>query len=352
MKISKIIGIAIILLFLGVLVLMPSNLDVKVEKTIETPLETVYYQVVRLPEWLGWSPWEKADSTRLHEFKQGNAETYIGGVAEWTTLLPNSSDGRYEVVDAKFGEYVVVDVYIYKASKDEKSYTFKFQFEPANETGQPGTKVTWSMTDTANFFKINERMQIPALVEQFTQQFEEGLDNLVKYAHEMELFNVFPRLDIQPNNMSYFLYSEIETEADRSILEKNYNIVARKVFEFTMEQKLQFREPPLIKIPLWDVKNNKARIQYGFVLTPIQKEKIEPILPADMKIDDISSPILISAELTMPEKPIEYYNDKLLEYIEYKGYQVVGDRMERYMSNPDIPHMPKHIVLLYPLITK
>ena len=51
MKILRIVGIAIILLFIGALVLLPSNLDVKVEKNINTPLETVYYQVVLIPNW-------------------------------------------------------------------------------------------------------------------------------------------------------------------------------------------------------------------------------------------------------------------------------------------------------------
>lgn len=351
MKFVKIIGITFVLLVIGALVILPSNLDVQVEREIDVPVETVYEQVLMLPNWIEWSPWDLSDSTRLHDFKQGHFESNIGGSLEWSTLLPNSSDGRYEVVDARRNEFIIIDVYIYKASKEEKSYRFKFEFEALGEVGATSTKIKWSMTDTAGFMKIQERIQIPGLVDQFTKQFEEGLDNLEKFSKEMDLVMLFPRLDLQPNNMSHFLYYEIEGEAKREEIEKNYTTYARKVFDYTFQQKLKFREPPLIKIPLWDTENNKSRIQFGFAISAEQKDQIEDSLPEGMKIDDIASPILISAELVMPEMPVSEYYKKLNEYIKLKNFTIVGDRMERYMSNPDEPNMPVHIIIMYPLIS-
>lgn len=351
MKILRIVGIAIIILFIGALVLLPSNLDVKVEKTINTPLETVYYQIGLIPNWVRWSPWELADSTRLYDFKQGDSQTLIGGKGEWTTLLPNSSDGRYEVVDAKINEYVVIDVYIYKVSKEHKSYRFKFNFESVvSETGSPQTKVTWTMTDTAAFFKIQDRIQIPALVETFTKQFEEGLSNLETFAHEQEVFQRFQRVDIQPNLMSYFIYIEVEVEPTLSSIEESFNKVAKEVFDFTVKEKIRFREPPLIRFPKWDFKNNKATAQYGFGITPEQKNQIEGKLPKNMQITDIAAPILVDATLIMPKENLEYYNQNLLEYIKLKKLNVVGDMMLRFMHNPADPNMPKHINMMYPVI--
>lgn len=350
MKILRITAIAVVLIFIGALVIMPRNMDVEVEREIDIPVETVYRQVVFLQNWIEWSPWALADSTILFDYKQGNTENFIGGEAEWSTLLPNSSDGKYVVVDAKLNEYVEVDVYIYKVSKEEKSYTFKFEFESQGEVGASSTKVKWSMSDTASFFKIQERISIPALVEEFTKQFKEGLENLSKFSREMELYDAFPRLDIQENKMTHFLYIEVEGEAKREDIEKNYTKLAKEVFEFTMQQKLQFREPPLIKIPLWDEKNNKSILQYGFSISPEQRDQIEDILPENMKVEDIASPRLIVAELFIPDKPIDFYYEKLHEYIEFKNLSIVGDRLERYMSNPDVPNMPKHIIIMYPVM--
>ena len=351
MKILRIVGIAIILLFIGALVLLPSNLDVKVEKNINTPLETVYYQVVLIPNWLKWSPWELSDSTRLFDFKQGDSETLIGGKGEWTTLLPNSSDGRYEVVDAKKNEYVVVDVYIYKVSKEYRSYQFKFNFENVvGETGNPQTKVTWTMTDTAGFFKIQERIQVPALIESFTKHFEEGLSNLEIFAHEQEIFHRFQRVDISPNMMNYFIYSEVEIEPNISAIEKSFNKLAKPVFDFATKEKIQFREPPVIKFSKLDFKNNKAIAQFGFGINPEQKVKLEKILPNNMKIVDVASPLLVNATIIMPKESIEYFSQNLLEYVKLKKFKLIGDMMIRIMYNVDDPNMPKHFVMTYPVL--
>lgn len=350
MKILRIVGVIIVLLFIGALVLLPRNLDVKAEKVIDVPVETVFPLIAGIPNWLRWSPWELADSTRLFDFTQGDSQSYIGGKGVWTTLLPNSSDGRYEVVDTKVNQYVVVDVYFDKVSKDERAYRFRFDLVVVTETGQPQTKVTWTMTDTADFFKIQDRIQIPGMIEGLKKQFEEGLENLSKLSAEEDLFLKFPRIDLQPNLMTYMIYSEIETEPMFENIDKYFTANARPIFDFIDGLKLRFREPPVVRIPVWDTKSNKAVLQYGFVITPEQKNQIESILPKNMKIADIASPGLMNATIIMPDKPFSYYDNNLVDYIKLKKFNIVGDRILRIMHNPDMPTMPKHYVLMYPII--
>jgi len=350
MKIAKVLGIIFVLMVIGALVLLPKTIDVKVEKEIDIKVDVAFTLIWNMQNWTAWSPWDKMDSTRLHSYIQGDANTRIGGEDQFTTLMPEYSNGKHVIVDAKINEYIVMDVYLDKMSMEEPVYRYRFDFEPSSEVGGVGTKVTWSMTDTANFFKIQERILTISINEQFTKLFNEGLDNLVSIAKEKEIFFQFQRFDIQPNNMSSAVVSEVNTSTDRDSIEYYYSVVGKRVFEFIQQNNIRLMEPPIIIYPKWDKVNKVATVQYGFTISANQKASIIDKLPKELKIVDIGSPLLATNDVLPHQNDIEFYYDLVNKYLAIKKFDIVGPRMERYMSNPEIPQMPRHVVIMYPII--
>lgn len=353
MKIVKFLGIAFILFVIGALILLPRAIDVKEEKVIDANLEVTYTLVWNMQNWIGWYPNYLKDSTVLHSYTQGNVETRIGHIDEFSTTLPNMSSGKHVIVDAAIDKYIIIDVYFDKVSKDEPIYRYRFDFEPASEVGGDGkTKVTWSMTDTAKFLAIQERLLASALNEDLSKMFKEGLENLYNYAEEQELFFQFQRYDVQPNMMNNALIYEVETTTDRDSIEHHYAIAGRKVFELLQQEGIRIMEPPLLIYPKWDTVNNKATVQYGFSITSNQKANLEGKLPEYLKIVDVGSPGLATVDVLPHDKPIEHYYDVLEKYLDLKNVDIVGPRMERYMSNPEIPNMPRHVVIMFPIMSR
>lgn len=350
MKIARVIAIVFVLTVIGALVLLPKTIDVKVEKDLDVNVDVAYTLIWNMQNWVGWSPWDKMDSTRLHSYIQGNANTRIGGEDQFTTLMPEYSNGKHVIVDAKINEYIVMDVYLDKVSMDEPVYTYRFDFQPSSEVGGKGTKVTWSMTDTANFLAIQDRMRIPELNENFSKVFNEGLENLVSFAKEQEIYLQFQRFDFQPNNMVNALVGEVTTTTERDSIEYYYSRIGKSVFEFLQKNNIRLMEPPLLIYPNWDVKNNIATVQFGFSITANQKASLIDKLPKEFKIVDVGSPMLATNDVLPHDHEIEFYYDLMEKYMAIKKFDIVGPRMERYMSNPEIPGMPRHVVIMYPII--
>lgn len=353
MKAAKILGIAFVISVIGALILLPSSLDVKEERVINIKKDVVFTIVWNMQNWTGWSPWDLNDSTRLHSYFQGDVETRIGGYDEFTTTLPQFSNGKHVIVDAKPTDYVVIDVYIDKVSTEEPVYQFRFDFEEITEVGEPGTKVTWTLiSENANFLNIQDRIRIPQLNQDFSKLFQEGLENIAKFGKEYEIFIQFQRFDITPNMMKHAIVKEIQTTTDRDSIEHNFNIVGKEVFNFILESNIRLREPPVIIYPEWDVTNNKAKVQYGFVITDNQKANVIDKLPEGLKIVDIGSPGLVTLDILPHEHPIDYYQYLLETYLEIKEVDIVGPRIERYMNNLEVKSMPTHLIMMYPIIKR
>jgi hypothetical protein len=353
MKAVRIIGIAFVITVLGALILLPSSLDVKEDRVIGVKRETVYLMVWNMQFWTGWSPWDLSDSTRLHSYIQGDTYSRIGAEDQFTTTLSQYSNGRHVIIDAKPDDYIIIDVYLDKVSIDEPVYQFRFDFEEITEVGEPGTKVTWTLiSEKANFLNIQDRIRIPQLNEDFSKLFQEGLANLENFSKEQEIYLQFQRFNLMPNGMKHAIVKEIQITTDRDSIEYYFNIVGKEVFNFILENNFRLKEPPVIIYPEWDVTNNKATVQYGFIINDNQKSIVMDKLPDGLKIVDVGSPGLVSIDILPHEHPIDYYQYLFEKYLELKEVDIVGPRIERYMNNLEIKSMPTHLIMMYPIMKK
>ncbi len=159
---------AIIVIFLGLVALRPSEFRVVRSATISAPAPEVFAQVNNFHNWEAWSPWAKLDP--------GIGQTYEGpdaGEGATYKWSGNSEvgEGVMTITESRPNDLIRIKLEFLKpfAATD----TAEFTFEP--EGGQ--TMVTWSMEGKNNFIAkaIGMFMDMDKMIG---SQFEAGLANL------------------------------------------------------------------------------------------------------------------------------------------------------------------------------
>ena len=133
---------AIVLVFLIVVAMQPSDFRVSRSATMSAPPATVFVHVNDLQKWQAWSPWMKLDPNAKNSFAgppagQGAAMSWAGN--------NEVGEGRMTITESRPHELVRFHLEFYKpmAGVSDAEFTFK------GEGNQ--TTVTWTMTGKNNF---------------------------------------------------------------------------------------------------------------------------------------------------------------------------------------------------------
>jgi len=137
------IGIpVVIILFLIVVAMQPSEYRVVRSLTMAAPPETVFPHVNELKQWAAWNPWEKIDPNMKLTYDGPASGT--GASYSW---VGNSEvgEGKMTITDSRTNESVKLKLEFFKpmAGVSDAELTFRPQ---GNQT-----EVTWSMSGENNF---------------------------------------------------------------------------------------------------------------------------------------------------------------------------------------------------------
>ena len=138
-------AIAVIVVgFLIVVALQPTDFKVERSATLRAPAPAAFAQVNDFHNWQEWSPWAKLDPNAKYGF-----EGPAAGKDAVFTWSGNSQigEGKMTVVDSRPNELVDLKVDFTKPFENTSSSTFEFKPE-ANQT-----LVTWSMGGKQNFIE-------------------------------------------------------------------------------------------------------------------------------------------------------------------------------------------------------
>jgi hypothetical protein len=139
------IGLAfVILAFVVVVALQPSEYRVERSATMQAPPSEVFAQVNDFHKWEAWSPWAKLDPASKVTFTGPEAGT--GAVMNWAGN-EKVGKGTLTLVESKPDESVKTKVEFVEPF--EGSANSEFNFTPAGDQ----TKVTWSMSGQHNFIE-------------------------------------------------------------------------------------------------------------------------------------------------------------------------------------------------------
>lgn len=134
---------AILLVFVIVVALMPSDFRIARSTTIAAPPEAVFPLVNDFHNWETWSPWAKLDPAAKNTF-EGPASGK-GAAFSWSGN-DQVGVGRMTIIESKPSELILIKLDFVKPfeSTANTEYTFK-------PDGKQNTVVNWTMTGKNNF---------------------------------------------------------------------------------------------------------------------------------------------------------------------------------------------------------
>jgi len=137
---------AIVVVFLAVVALQPSDFKVERSATMRAPAPAAFAQVNDFQNWGAWSPWEKVDPALKRQYDGPKAGT--GAVYAWQGNK-DVGEGRMTIAESRPGELVRIKLEFFKpfAAVNDTVFSFKPSAGGANE----GTTVTWTMSGQNNF---------------------------------------------------------------------------------------------------------------------------------------------------------------------------------------------------------
>jgi hypothetical protein len=134
---------AVIVVFLLVVALQPSDFKVERSATMRAPAPAAFAQVNDFQNWQAWSPWEKVDPALKRQYEGPKAGT--GAVYAWQGNK-DVGEGRMTIMESRPGELVRIKLEFFKPFA--ATNTAEFSFKPA---GADTTAVTWSMAGQNSF---------------------------------------------------------------------------------------------------------------------------------------------------------------------------------------------------------
>ncbi len=166
-KILTVLG-ALLVLFLFVVAIQPSEFQVTRSMTISAAPNTVFAQVNGLRSWNTWSPWAKLDPNAKNSFE--GPKTGKGAVMSWSGNN-EVGEGRMTIIDSTANKEVKFQLDFVRPMK-ATNYS-DFTFVPVGKK----TLVVWKMSGKNNFVAkaIGLVMDYEKMVG---GQFEQGLTNL------------------------------------------------------------------------------------------------------------------------------------------------------------------------------
>jgi hypothetical protein len=133
---------AVVVLFLIVVAMQPSDFKVERSATMRAPAPAAFAQVNDFQNWRAWSPWEKVDPALKRQYEGPKAGP--GAVYAWQGN-GDVGEGRMTITESRAGELVRIRLEFFKPFAAVNDTVFRFS--PSNE----GTAVTWTMTGRNNF---------------------------------------------------------------------------------------------------------------------------------------------------------------------------------------------------------
>jgi hypothetical protein len=133
---------ALVVIFLTVVAMQPSDFKVERSATMRAPAPAAFAQVNDFQNLRAWSPWEKVDPALKRQYDGPKAGA--GAVYAWQGNK-DVGEGRMTITESRPGELVRMKLEFFKPFAAVNDTVFSFK--PSAE----GTAVSWTMSGRNNF---------------------------------------------------------------------------------------------------------------------------------------------------------------------------------------------------------
>lgn len=135
----------LVVAFLVLVAMQPSNFRITRNATMLAPVATVFGQVNNFHNWEAWSPWAKLDPAMKKTYEGPDVGT--GSIYSWDGNSEVGA-GRMTLLESRTNELVRIKLEFLRPFASVNSTDFSFQ--PQGEKGDQ-TMVTWTMDGKNNF---------------------------------------------------------------------------------------------------------------------------------------------------------------------------------------------------------
>jgi hypothetical protein len=160
---------ALVLIFVVIVALQPSDFRVDRTATVAAPPAAVFAQVNDLHKWDAWSPWAKLDPNAKITFE--GPESGQGAAMSWAGN-DKVGEGKMTVVESKPDEAVKLKVDFVKPFEGTSSSEFVFKPEGG------GTSVNWGMAGKNDSFLAKAMCLVMNGKKMIGDDMEKGLAQL------------------------------------------------------------------------------------------------------------------------------------------------------------------------------
>jgi hypothetical protein len=162
----------IVIVFVVIVALQPSEFRVARTAAISAPPPAVFAQVNDFHNWEAWSPWAKLDPAAKNSFEGPSAG--IGAIFKWSGNN-EVGEGRMTITESRPSDLIKIKLDFTKPF--EATNTTEFTFKPEGNQ----TMVTWSMFGTNNFI-AKAFCLFNSMDKMIGGQFEKGLAQMKSVA--------------------------------------------------------------------------------------------------------------------------------------------------------------------------
>lgn len=315
------IAVALLLVVLaGIGMLLPRQVHVERQITIDAPRATVFALVDGFKRFNEWSPWAALDPNTKYGFE--GPESGVGAKQSWSGDPKKVGSGTQEVVEVKPNELVV--------SRLDFTGQGPAVARMALSTAANGTQVTWSLdTDMGAgpvgryFGLVMDRMVGP--------DFARGLANLKKLAESLPKADFagleVTKIDAVPVTVAYV---EASSSKDPKDIGAAIGAAYAKVGAFMKTAGLKQAGAPMTINTRWDDAG------YGFdAAIPVDAQPVKPVAadsPVKIKTTYSGPALKVVVKGPYTEMPAAY--EKLTAYMAARGYVAAGPPWDEYVSDP------------------
>ncbi len=338
MKILKTLGI-ILGVLIALILLIPAFLDS--EKTIErsitvnAPVKSCFVLVNDLKSWPKWSAWYKMDTTSNLVYSEP-----ASGVNAWYTWASTNSqvgEGKLTITHSSLDSVVVSLAF---KSWGENSATYFFESLGDNET-KVGTRMR---IESAGYLG---RWMVLLMSSNLANMFDLGLADLKKEAEAAPVNSAVSRVEsIEETMLTNLLYiyqrDSVPSHSINETLDKAYSHLMGALHASGLEM-------------------NGAPFAIYRSYDPNGICVMESALPVnEMKALDgiqsarIDSQLVLQANYYGTPEDSEMAHEMVISYAETKGYEIVGDPLEIYVTDPKEEKDPYKVLtqIVYPVKKK
>jgi len=335
MKFLKTLAIIIAVIFIGMLLFLPSKFDIKKSVVIDAPVDVVFAQVVDLKNWTAWSPWEKLDPNMNKTYSENTVG--LNAKMEWTSEMQEVGNGSMVLSEVEDNKKIITTM----TMEGEDGGNGGFDFEEVEE----GTKITWYMYQEYSTFQLASRFFTLLFESMVAEQFVNGLNDIKEIAENIEVVPYSLSIKEMETEDQFIIAIKDSSSTKSEEISAAFGKCFVEIMGFLSENEITPSGMPLSIANEWNPENNKYVFEVGM---PIISDKVKT--KDNIYVRTLKGGSMVVGEQIGSYSGAEKSYNSIMEYISENGLETIGFPYEVYANDPgEVPEAELKTLIYFPV---